>query len=92
MERLNIWPKPECDFVFRQNVLQIDVLAFSFLVCSTRTRRRGHENNPSFFFFLFFILNHLQGTGLHVLGSSASTANKFNQSLAINIVLEGNAN
>lgn len=46
--------------------------------------------------FFFFFKNHLQGTGaafrLHVLGSSASTANKFNQSLAINIVLEGNAN
>lgn len=27
-ERLNIWPKPECDFVFSQTVLTIDVFAF----------------------------------------------------------------
>lgn len=29
---------------------------------------------------------------LHTLHSNASTVNKFNQSLAINVVLEGNAN
>lgn len=31
-ERLNIWPKPECDFVFTQSVLLIDVFAFVAIV------------------------------------------------------------
>lgn len=31
-ERLNIWPKPECDFVFTQSVLPIDVFAFVAIV------------------------------------------------------------
>lgn len=31
-EILNIWPKPECDSVFTQNVLQIDVFAFALLL------------------------------------------------------------
>lgn len=31
-DRLNIWPKPECDFVFTKNVLLIDVFAFVAIV------------------------------------------------------------
>lgn len=43
-ERLNIWPKPECDFLFTQNVLQIDVFPLPYF-CLTWTRRNGHKNN-----------------------------------------------
>lgn len=91
-ERLNIWPKPECDFVFTQNVLPIDVFAFVAIVW------HGPKDTGTKTTFFFFLKNSVLTSSreincicLHMLYGNASTANTFNQSLAINIDLEGNA-
>lgn len=44
-ERLNIWPKPECDFVFSQTVLTIDVFR---LCCDCLTQTRIYRDKITF--------------------------------------------